>query len=65
MGGIVTSMVSSMDDRIIGHITAVRNVMDDPTVDKPTPSVPGPLLEYVRARSLRDIRSLTYMYVYM
>lgn len=53
----MTSMVSSMDDRIIGHITAVRNVMDDPTVDKPTPSVPGPLLEAAYI-GLTDLKKL-------
>ena len=42
---ILQSLVQSPEDRLFGYLQAIRHVMDDPTVEKPTPSVSGALLE--------------------
>eukprot|EP00938_MAST-03A_sp_MAST-3A-sp1_P006528 g6528.t1 len=54
---ILQSLVQSPEDRLFGYLQSIRHVMDDSTVEKPTPSVSGALLEacFVSMRSLKQL----------
>ena len=54
---ILQSLVQSPEDTLFGYLQAIRHVMDDPTVEKPTPSISGALLEacFVSMRSLKQL----------
>jgi len=54
---VFQSLLQSPEDRLFGYLQAIRHVMDDPTVEKPTPSVSGALLEACFV-SLRDMKHI-------